>query len=309
MKKPVIIDCDPGIDDAIAIFMALVSDNLDVRAITTVAGNVCVDRTTNNALKLVEYVGSDVKIAKGAAEPLSGKRINAEFVHGESGLGMFKIPDSSKQIYYKNAYDTIYEEALNLEGKLQIIALGPLTNIAIAILKYPDIKSKIEHITLMGGSAGYGNHTPAAEFNIYADPEAAKIVFDSGIPITMVGLDATNKAYLTEEDLIELKSLNNRAAEFTACTMMEFLKFCRKYGYEGALMHDPTAVAVVLDESFIKKQYLRVDIETKGEFTRGKTVVDIYRISGKKPNADVVLDLDRSKFVELIKEVLKKYSE
>lgn len=309
MKKPVIIDCDPGIDDAIAIFMALASDKLNVRAITTVAGNVSIDKTTNNALKLTEYIGCDVKIAKGASEPLSSKKVHAEFVHGESGLGMFKIPNALKQIYYKNAYETIYEEALIFEDKLQIIALGPLTNIAITILKYPEVKSKIHQITLMGGSVGYGNHTPAAEFNIYADPEAAKIVFESGIPITMVGLDATNKAYLTEEDLIEIKSFNNRASEFTFCTMMEFLKFCRKYGYNGALMHDPTAVAVVLDDSFIKKQHLHVDIETKGEFTRGKTVVDIYKISGKEPNAYVVLDVDRSKFVEIVKGLLKKYTE
>lgn len=307
MKKPVIIDCDPGIDDAVALFIAFAAENLDIRAITSVAGNVNIDKTTNNALKLVEYVGYNVKVTRGASRPINKEPVTAEHVHGKSGLGNMVIPEAKGSIYYKNAYDTIYEEALNCEGKLHIIALGPLTNIALTLMKYPDIKNKISHITLMGGSAGLGNDTPSAEFNIYADPEAAKIVFESGIDITMVGLDATHKALAMEDDLREILSYNNGPSDFTGRCMLSYLDFAKKYGFKGAVLHDPAAVAAVIDESLIKTQYLHVDVETKGEFTSGKTVVDIYRVTGKKPNVHVALDIDRDRFINLVKESLKKY--
>lgn len=307
MKKPVIIDCDPGIDDAIALFIAFASENLDIRAITTVAGNVNVDKTTNNALKLVELLDKDVRVAKGAERPILKEPVNAEHVHGKSGLGDMILPEPKKGLYSKNAYDTIYEEAIKCEGKLDIIALGPLTNIALTLMKYPDIKNKIAHLTIMGGSAGLGNVTPTAEFNIFVDPEAAKVVFDSGIDITMVGLDATRKAIATEEDLKEINSFNNTASTFTAKSMFSYMDFAKIYGVKGAILHDPAAVAAAIDESLIKTQYLHVDVETKGEFTSGKTVVDIYQVTGKKPNVHVALDIDRDRFINLVKESLKSY--
>lgn len=307
MKKPVLIDCDPGIDDAVALFIAFKADNLDIRAITSVSGNVGIDKTTNNALKLIEYAGADVKVARGASRPINREPFTAEFVHGKTGLGNMIIPEAKGSLFHKNAYDTIYEEAVKCDGKLHIIALGPLTNIALTLMKYPDIKTKISHITLMGGSAGLGNDTPAAEFNIYADPEAAKIVFESGIEITMVGLDVTHKALAMEEDLKEIISYNNGPSDFTGRCMLSYLEFVKKYGFKGALLHDPSAVAAVIDESLIKTQYLHVDVETRGEFTSGKTVVDIYKVTGKKPNVHVALDIDRDRLINLVKESLKKY--
>ncbi len=307
MKKPVIIDCDPGIDDAVALFIAFQADNLDIKAITTVSGNVGIERTTNNALKLVEYAGQNIKVARGASKPIFKETVNAEFVHGKSGLGNMVIPEARASIYSKNAYDTIYEEALKYDGKLHIIALGPLTNIALTLMKYPDIKNRISHITLMGGSVGLGNDTPSAEFNIYADPEAARIVFNSGIDITMVGLDVTHRAIASEDDLQEIQSYSNNPSDFTAKCLFGYMDIAKRYGVKGAMLHDPTAVAAVIDESIIKTQHLHVDVETKGEFTSGKTVVDIYRVTGKEPNVHVALDIDRDGFISLVKESLKKY--
>lgn len=307
MKKPVIIDCDPGIDDAVALFIAFQADNLDIKAITTVCGNVGIEKTTNNALKLVEYTGQNIKVARGASRPVFKNPVNAEFVHGKSGLGNMVIPEARASLYCKNAYDTIYEEAVKCDGKLNIIAIGPLTNIALTLMKYPDIKNRISHITLMGGSAGLGNDTPSAEFNMFADPEAARIVFNSGIDITMVGLDATHRAVAEEKDLMEIQSYNNKPSDFTAQCLFGYMEFGKKYGAKGAILHDPAAVAAVMDGSLIKTEYLHVDVETKGEFTSGKTVVDIYRVTGKRPNVHVAFDIDRDRFIKLVKESLKKY--
>ena len=309
MKKPVIIDCDPGIDDAIALFIGFAADNLDIRAITTVAGNVGINKTTNNALKLVEYIGKSVRVARGASRPIMKEPVTAEEVHGSSGLGNMVIPEAMGSIYYKNAYDTIYEEAINCKGGLQIIALGPLTNIALTLMKYPDVKKKISSITLMGGSIGIGNCTPSAEFNIYADPEAAKVVFESGIDIIMVGLDATHKALVFEADIEEIFSFKNGPSDLIGECMLSHLEFYKRRGFKGAALHDPSTVAAVIDESLIKTQYLNVEIETKGEFTSGKTVVDVNRVTGKKPNVHVAIDIDRDRFINLVKRLLKKYGE
>lgn len=307
MKKPVIIDCDPGIDDAIALFMAFATEKLDVRAITTVAGNVNLEKTSKNALKLAEYAGYSVKVARGASKPITRELVTAEFIHGESGLVNMVFPEPTERFYHKNAYDTIYEEAINCENKLHIIALGPLTNIAITLLKYPDIKKKLNHITVMGGSTELGNHTPAAEFNIYVDPEAAKIVFESGVPITMVGLNVTSKAYATEEDLKEILSYNNKPSEFVAKSLMPLLDFFEKLDFGGVPLHDPAAMAAVIDESLLKTKLLHVDIETRGDVTRGKTVVDVYGVTGKRPNVNVAFNIDREKFINLLKGLMKKY--
>lgn len=307
MKKSVIIDCDPGVDDAIALFMAFASEKLDIKAITTVAGNVKLEKTSKNALKLTEYVGYDVKVAKGASKPIIRELVTAEFVHGESGLGNMVLPEPDGAFYTKNAYDTIYEEATNCENGLEIIALGPLTNIAITLLKYPEIKEKLKHITIMGGSTELGNHTPAAEFNIYVDPEAAKIVFESGIPITMVGLNVTNKAYITAKVLEEILSYNNRPAELVGKSLMPLVDFFKNLDFKGVPLHDPAAMATAIDEGLLETKLLHVDIETKGNITRGKTVVDIYGVTGKKPNANVAVDIDREKFINLFKRLLKSY--
>jgi len=174
-------------------------------------------------------------------------------------------------------------------------------------LKYPDVKDKIQRITLMGGSSGCGNDTPAAEFNIVADSDAAKIVFESGIPITMVGLDATHKALVLDEEINEIFSYKNKVSELAANILSNALIFCKAHGFEGAVMHDPLAMACIIDpEVMISKDY-HVDIETKGTFTNGKTVVDVYHVTGKEPNAKVGIDIDRNKFMNILKEAMMNY--
>ena len=308
MRTPIIIDTDPGIDDAIAIFLAFSSDKLDIRALTTVAGNITLDKASKNALDLVAYIGSDVKVSMGSDRPLLRDIHTAEWVHGETGLGTVVLPSSEIKLHEKKAWDTIYEEAQACEGKLEIICLGPLTNIAITLIKYPQIKDKIKRITLMGGSCYLGNTTPSAEFNIYVDAEAADIVFSSLIPITMVGLDATNKAIVNEREINEITSINSRVSEVVKGFLMSNVEFRKKYfGLEGAIIHDALAVAAVIEPTIIEKKDYYVAIETAGELTYGKTVVDLNKVTGKKPNAEVALDVNRVEFIQMLKGMMKAY--
>jgi pyrimidine-specific ribonucleoside hydrolase len=304
MKKPVILDCDPGVDDTLAIMLALSSDKLDVRAITTVAGNQTIEKITQNALDIVDYIGCDCKVAKGAARPIACELCTAEDVHGETGLGNLKLPRSNKLSYYRNAYETIYEETMASEEKIRIIALGPLTNIAITLITYPDIKDKIEGITLMGGAWKGGNVTPVAEYNIFTDPEAAKIVFESGLPITMMGLDVTHKAYVLEEEIDELTKLNSKVSIIVKDLLYSVHTINKHHGIDGAVMHDPLAVASVINEELVATKLCHVDIETKGEFTRGCTVVDINNIKKKTLNARVGLEVERNKFLKMLSKMI-----
>jgi pyrimidine-specific ribonucleoside hydrolase len=310
MKIPVIIDCDTGVDDAVALICALASDRLDIRAITTVAGNQTLDKTSVNTLNLVDFLGSRVRVSKGADKPLNRELVTAARVHGSCGLGGVELPQSRQDFYHKNAVETIAEEALAAKGQLEIIAVGPLTNIAQAILAYPSLKRSIKRITLMGGSIDGGNHTPAAEFNIYVDPEAAQVVMNSGIPIVMVGLEVTEKAYLTREEIMGLRLWHAKDEKNSVIKALleNMLEICIMFGYKGAVMHDPLALCHVLDESLIKTKAMNIQVETQGEITRGKTVADRYRVTDRKPNAQVGLEIDRMGFVELVKELLNKYS-
>lgn len=308
MKTPVIIDTDPGMDDAIAIFLAFSSDKLDIKALTTVAGNIPVEKTTRNALDLIGLIDKDTKVAKGAERPLIRTLETAEWVHGKTGLGNLVLQKNNAEVYNKKAWDTIYEEAQNCDGKLQLICLGPLTNIAITLTIYPDIRDKIEKITLMGGSSYLGNTTPSAEFNIYADAEAADIVFKSGIPITMVSLDATNKSIVYENEISEICSIESSISN----AVKELLEFNAKFrksseGLDGAIIHDALAVAAVIEPDIIEKESYYVAIETTGKLTYGRTVVDINRVTNEKPNAEVSLGLDRNRFIGILKEMMKAY--
>lgn len=307
MKIPVIIDTDPGIDDALALFLAFSSEKLDIRAVTSVGGNIPLEKTTKNSIDLVSYIGANTKVAKGAAGPILRKLHTAEYVHGETGLHSVVLPDGNIKLYEKSAWDTIYEEAVKCEGKLNIIALGPLTNIAIALMKYPDLVHKIERITLMGGACYIGNTTPSAEFNIYVDAESADMVFKSGIDIIMVGLDATHKALISDEDIEHITSDKNRVCETVKGFFQCCSKICKLYGLEGAIVHDALAVAAVIEPSIITGHKYYVAVETKGELTYGKTVVDIYNVSKNKPNAEVAMDVDRERFVEMFREMMKSY--
>ncbi|MDA3812113.1 MAG: nucleoside hydrolase [Spirochaetaceae bacterium] len=306
--RPVLIDCDPGIDDALAIFMALATDELFVTGITTCVGNVPVEHTTRNAMQIVELAQCHVEVAKGAADPLFSKRETAESVHGSNGIGDIFLPEPSASLSDKKPHELIYEKALFYQGELELIATGPLTNVANTILIHPQITSLIKRIWIMGGAAGSGNRNPAAEFNIFADAHGASIVFKSGIPITMCGLDVTNKALIYEEDINKLARLGNSVSTQSALMLRWYLEFYRSFGFEGVAMHDPLTVAVAIDPSIVRTEHLHVEVETEGEFTLGKTVVDIYGVRVKKPNADVALELDNDRFVALFENLMKRYN-
>ncbi|MFL0252450.1 nucleoside hydrolase [Clostridium neuense] len=303
MRIPIVIDTDPGIDDAVAILMAFAAENLDIKAITTVVGNVELEKTTVNALKLVEFSGLNIKVASGAEKHIRREHFSAEWYHGASGLGNLKFPDPHIKVCDKNAYDTIYEEACKYSGELRLVCLGPLTNIASTILIYPDIVDKIHSITIMGGAINGGNDTPAAEFNMYADPEAARIVFESKVPVTMIGLDVTNRALLYKDDIDEIGRGNNKMAKLVAKLATKIYENCKALKVEGAAMHDPFAMGYVIDNSIMKYKSFHVDVETSSDLTRGKTIVDVNNLLNKPANVNVGIDLDRDKFVSMLKKL------
>lgn len=302
MKKSIIIDCDTGTDDAIAIVCAHRCKDLDIRAITTVAGNVSLKNTSQNTLNLVDYIGWDIRVAKGATKPLFRDLETAD-CHGDTGLGDLILPKSNRNFYDKLAMDLIYEEAKSLNGELEILAIGPLTNIALCILTYPEVKKLIKRITIMGGATVGGNMNAAAEFNMFVDPEAAKIVFESGIPITMVGLDVTLKTKLTLEDRNLLSEYNNPHAEVIVKLLDYMFMRSREYGLEDAVMHDGLALASMVLDDVVKTNKYYVTVETKGEFTTGQTVVDYYYAFDKEKNVDVALNVDVDMFRTWVKEL------
>lgn len=307
VRKPVIIDCDPGHDDAIALLLAFASDLLDVRAVTVVAGNQTLDKTLRNALRVLSFAGIEVEVAAGAGKPLCRPLIVAPQVHGESGLDGPILPEPAYGPSPRSAVDVIVDTLRRSPAPVTLIPTGPLTNVALALSVAPDIKKNIERITLMGGAPYEGNWTPAAEFNILVDPEAARIVFESGVPITMVGLDVTHKAQVYPEDVQALYAMNRRVARMVAELLDFYALFHRRFGFRGSPLHDPVAVAAVIDPTMLTTRHLRVDIECHGEFTTGRTVVDIYGVTGRPPNADVALEIDRERFMRMLFEALEKY--
>lgn len=309
MKKiPVIMDCDPGHDDAIALMLALGNEKIDVKAVTTSAGNQTPEKTLNNALRVLSFLGrDDIEVAQGALKPLMRDLIIAPEVHGDSGLDGPYIPEPSFKASERRAVDVIADVLRNSEEKVTLIPTGPLTNIATFLLTYPELRDKIERISLMGGAADGGNWTPSAEFNILVDPEAADVVFKSGVPIVMCGLDVTHKAQVYDEDIEKFRGLSNATGKLVA-ELLDFFAIFHKderFGFKGAPLHDPCAVAYVIDPSIIETKKCHVEIETKGEFTLGATVVDYNDISRKEKNADVAFNIDREKFIEMIYDAVK----
>ena len=310
MKK-VLLDCDPGHDDMMAIMLAVFSKELDVLGVTTVAGNQVGEKTFLNALKTLTLIGEkNVVVARGFDKPLFRELVVAPEIHGVSGLDGADLPEPEVEPLNMHAVDFIIETVMKSKEEVYLIPTGPLTNIAVALLKEPKIKKKIERIVLMGGAVFDSNITPASEFNIFVDPEAARIVFESGVNITMVGLDVTNKALLSFDDIEEIGKMNGRVSRIIS-PLLKFFASTNKevFGINGAPLHDALAVSYVIDPSILETKYLRVDIETRGEFTRGETVVDVYRVTGKSPNADVAFDLDLKKFKGLIFDMIRYFDE
>jgi inosine-uridine nucleoside N-ribohydrolase len=323
--RRILLDVDPGIDDALAMLLAMQSKELQIEAVTVVSGNVIVDLGAENALKLVELAGrSDLIVAKGAKYPLQRKLVTAEAVHGEDGLGGKKLPAPVKKLDPRHAVDVIIDVVRGNPGEITLVPVGPLTNIALAFLKAPEIRSLIPEIVLMGGSIVGGNASPAAEANIYNDPEAAKIVFESGIPIVMVDLGATAQTRLTRKDLERLRAADSPISRYAAEIGDFYIAFSERLGFlEGADLHDPLAVGLAIDLSIATDlRPMHIQVETKGELTYGETVAnryllleavedagDHYRITSfprVQPNARVPVVVDAPRFLELFLERLTR---
>lgn len=303
MALPVILDCDPGHDDAIALILALASPELKVLAVTTSAGNQTPDKTLNNALRILTLLGrDDIPVSAGAPKPLARELIIADNVHGESGLDGPKLPDPGFAPVAMTALELMAKCLRESPEPVTLVPTGPLTNIALLLAAHPELKSRIARIVLMGGAAGAGNWTPAAEFNIYVDPEAADMVFKSGLPITMCGLDVTHQAQVMDEDIERVRAITNPVAQCVAGLLDFFMIYHRdpKWGFAGAPLHDPCTIAWLLAPALFHGVECRVDIETGGTHTSGMTVVDRYGLTGKAANALVLLGLDRAGFIDLL---------
>lgn len=306
---PVIIDCDPGIDDAIALVLAYSSagKNLDIKAVTTVGGNQTSENTLHNALSLLSFLGVDAKIAKGANGPLMRPLVTAGEVHGESGLEGATLPEPTLTPLKTNAVETIINILNGSDEKITLIATGPLTNVAELLLVYPYAAQKIERIVIMGGACYGGNQSPAAEYNIYVDPESAKLVFASGIPIVMCGLDVTTKAVIYPEEIEKIKAIGKKVSAVMGGFMDFYFEFHKKMGFEGIFMHDPSAVAYVIDPTLFTTKKCHVDIETQGEFTRGCTVVDHDDLLKNPKNVEVVFGVDRDRFAKMLIDAIESF--
>ena len=301
MPTPIVLDCDPGHDDAIALMLALASPELELLGVTTVSGNQTLEKTTANALKLLELCGrSDVPVAEGAPDPLVRRRDVAAHVHGESGLDGPDLPEPSARPIDEHAVQFLARLIREREGNLTLVPTGPLTNIALLLAEAPDARP--ERIVLMGGSVGEGNRTPAAEFNIWADPEAARRVFESGIDVTMIGLDVTHQALVTDEDADALRSVGRVGK--VAAELLDFYRLWHRRSYPdlaGSPLHDPVAVAHVVDPTLVETRPAYIEVDCGWEQGRGRTNVDWRdRIDSHPPNATVGLGIDRARFVELI---------
>ena len=309
MYENVIIDTDPGQDDAVAILLALASPKeINLLGLTTVAGNVPLNLTVKNARIVCELAKmEDISIFRGCEKPLIRNLVTAEHVHGKTGLDGIILPEPTMPVKETHAVDFIIETIRkNPINSITICALGPLTNIALALKNAPDIAEKIKQIILMGGAYfEVGNITPTAEFNIYVDPEAAKIVFNSGIKLTILPLDVTHKALISEDRVKVLEKIGTPVAKAVAGWTNFFERFDKeKYGSIGAPLHDPCVVAYLLDPSIFTGRYINVEIETVSDLTRGMTVADWWQVTDREPNALFIGDLDSDRFFRLLTERL-----
>jgi inosine-uridine nucleoside N-ribohydrolase len=314
--RRVVIDTDPGIDDAMAILLALNSPELKVEALTVVPGNVEGWQGLENALKIVSLAGRcDLSVAGGAQHPLNQKLITAQYWHGKNGLAGVELPAPKCKADSRFGPDLIIELVHKYPHEITLIPVGPLTNIALAVSKDPSIVPLVKDIVIMGGSISGGNVDGAAEANIYGDPEAASIVFNAGWIVTMIGSDVGERTLITRKHLAQLQAMRGPQSEFIFKLADFYLTRSEKSGYSGAAMYDPLAVATVIDPTLVTLKEMHVDVETKGEFTRGETVAnrmgssennvlhgDHYEIDGVvelKPNARVCLGSDAERFLQL----------
>ena len=307
-KEKIILDCDPGHDDAVAIMLAAINPKIELLGITVVAGNQKLEKTVNNALKVCNHLNLDVPVYSGMSRPMIREQLIADDIHGETGLDGPKFEELKIKAEDKHAVNFIIDTLMNSDEKITLVPTGPLTNIGMAIRFEPRIIEKINRIVLMGGSYQLGNMTPAAEFNILADPDAAHIVFSSGVNFVMMGLDLTKQASATKEVVEKIKSLNNKASKLFV-DLMEFFAASQKnvYGWSAPPVHDPTTIAYIIDPECIEVKPMFCEIELWSERSYGRTLCDYFGILKKEPNVDVAVKLDFDRFWNLIYENLKLY--
>jgi inosine-uridine nucleoside N-ribohydrolase len=315
--RRVIIDTDPGTDDAMAILLALNSPELKVEALTVVPGNVTAAQGLDNALKLVSLAGRpDIPVAAGARKPLVQKLVTAE-THGPDGLANVSLPPARSAPDPRFAPDLIIELVHRYPHEITLVPLGPLTNVALALAKDPSLAGLVKEVVLMGGAISGGNVDAVAEFNIYVDPEAAQVVFQGGCPVTMVGLEIGRKALFRREHLALLQKTHGIQNDFAARVLEYLVNLCeKKYGLEGTPLYDPTAMGAVIDRSLIATELMHVDVELRGEFTRAETVANRQNALNRKvvrgdrlvfegteplePNTRVATDIDAARFINLL---------
>ncbi|MDO5617887.1 nucleoside hydrolase [Kocuria sp.] len=312
MTRKVLIDCDPGVDDALALMLAHGSPEIDVLAVTTCGGNQTLEKVTRNALSLADELGMDwIPVAAGAARPLVREPLTAGHVHGDTGLGLVELPDPQHTLDERHAVEVIAQTVLGQEpGEVTIIATGPLTNLALAIRQYPDIVEHVQEVVLMGGGVNTGNLTPVAEFNIAVDPEAARAVFTAGWPVTMVGLDTTHQALATPEVEAQFAALDTRLGDIAVELIRSYRDaYKNNQAFDNPPCHDPVAVARVIAPELVKVRRAPVDVELRGELTTGQTVVDLRSPEPQGCPTSVSTDLDHAGFWDLVVDAVRNLGE
>lgn len=308
-KRPVVIDCDPGVDDTLALCLAASRPELDIRAINPVAGNVGYESTSQNALRLAGLIGVDCRVGRGAEEPLLAPCRTAGSIHGQGGLGGYQLPAAARDFDPDYAWDVLYQEAVRAGGELELVTLGPLTNVAIALKRYPDLKGLIKKITMMAGTAGQGNTNVYAEFNVWVDPHACDIVFRSGIPIAMCGLDGNDSCRLDTREMAEIFDRPGRlSAVISHVAHFIHQRNTEQWHLPGSTINDLVTMACFIEPSMTVYEPCYTVCETRSTISAGQTLVDLYHVSGKEPNVDVLLRADKERYKELLHGMMDFYA-
>ena len=310
MPERIIIDTDPGVDDAFTFLLALASPEIQLEALTTTQGNVTVEKATRNALSVLELAhAGHIPVAQGSLLPLIQPLRASPAIHGESGIGNSRLPAPKAKPLQKHAVDYLIERVLAEPGELSIFPIGPLTNIAMAIRKEPRFGKAVKQLVIMGGAIQEGgNMTPLAEFNIYVDPHAAHIVFHSGIPITLIPLDVTHKCLLKQEHMDRLMKTDLPVTRFIRDAMEVYLKASLELGHEGCALHDPLTLATIIAPELLTLKEYYVDVDISGGVSMGKTFADIFNVAKKPANMRVGLDVRGEEFIELFLQRMEELS-
>jgi purine nucleosidase len=309
VARRVLIDCDPGIDDALALMLAGAGPELSVEAVTATFGNVGLDGTSRNARAVCELVGLGVPVYAGADRPLVRDVIGGGAFHGDAGLGGVDLPPPERPAAPGHAVDAIRTAVNRFPGEITLVVTGAMTNVALALRLDPGIAAGVERIVFMGGSTEAGNVTPAAEFNAVADPHAMRIVLESGIPLTMFGLNVTHQVLTTPDRIDRIRGLGNPVAEAAAHMLGFYAEAYRtNYGWPGAAMHDPCTIAYLLDPALFRLWPMHVTVDTNEGPNFGRTTCDARRLTGRAPNVDVAVEADAERFFEVLTTALARYS-